>query len=72
MKLARAAALLILLAMPVSSVLAGSCGQPQQYYNWTRVRQQNAMQQLRGIQQERRLCSSLKSSGRVALPAACR
>jgi hypothetical protein len=72
MKLARAAALLILLAVPVSSALAGSCGQPQQYYNWPRVRQQNAMQQLRGIQQERRLCSSLKSSGRVALPPACR
>jgi hypothetical protein len=65
-------AAMLLMAFPARSAVAGSCCQPSQYYNWARVRQQNAAQQLRGTQQQQRLCASLKASGRVTLPAACR
>jgi hypothetical protein len=65
-------AAMLLMAFPAPSALAGSCCQPSQYYNWARVRQQNAAQQQRGIQQQQRLCASLRASGRVTLPAACR
>ena len=71
MKSAIILTLIILLGLPASSAVANACCQPQQYYNWGRVRQQNEMARLRGIQQQQRVCRNIKSSGRAVLWSGC-
>jgi hypothetical protein len=55
-----------------SPIASAACCQPQQYYNWGRVRQQNEMTRLRAIQGQQRVCNSIKSSGRNILWSGCR
>jgi hypothetical protein len=62
---------LLALSLPTSLAIAGTAYQPQQYYNWARVRQQNEMARLRGIQNQQHLCQRLKSSGRNLMWTGC-
>jgi hypothetical protein len=62
---------LLILTMPGSVAMAGTPYQPQQYYNWERVRQQNEMSRRRSIQQQQHLCQSLRSSGRNLMWTGC-
>jgi hypothetical protein len=62
----------VVLGLSSSIASAGqACCQPQQYYNWARVRQQNEMTRLRGVQQHQRVCNSIRSSGRNILWTGC-
>ena len=40
--------------------------------NWAQIHRQNEAGRLRGIQQQQRVCATIRANGRVALPAACR
>lgn len=62
----------VVLSLSSSIVSAGqACCQPQQYYDWGRVRQQNDAARLRGIQQHNRVCNSIKSTGRGVMWTGC-
>ena len=61
---------LINIALP--AIADAACCDPNQYYNWAQVQRQNEAQRQRGVQQQQRACQYIRSSRRVALPAACR
>lgn len=63
----------LVIALPVLPRPAeAACCSANSYYNWGQVYRQNNAARLRGIQQQQRVCASIRAAGRVQLPPACR
>ena len=69
-----------ILALAVTASTAGeaaaytynNAANPYAYYNWGQVYRQNQAARMHNVQQQQRLCNSLRATNRVKLPAACR
>jgi hypothetical protein len=55
---------------PARAAMDYGC-RPGSCYNWEQIRQQNEIQRQRGLQQHRRVCQGIKSSGRTILWSGC-